>query len=519
MTFFNNLKQDFFFIIGTNVIESPEHTINLAIKIKNICDDLKINFIFKVSFDKANRTSIESYRGIDIYDAIKIFKKLKELNIKILTDIHEPFQAEIIKNYVDIIQIPAFLCRQTDLLIAAAKTDKIIQIKKGQFTTSESLHKSAEKIRLNGNNKIILCERGTMFGYNDLIVDSRNLIKLRGDNLVSMDITHCLQQPSKIEDDGIIKSGGLREFIPEMAKLAITFNCNGIFMEVHEEPDKALCDGPTQLPLDNLQSLLFYLKKFHLKINSLQYKKFNKKICFIPARYKSSRLPGKPLLKINGKTMINRVYNNVKKCKLIDEVIVLTDDERIREEVVKINGKCEIITDNCLNGTERIVKFIEKNKYDCDLIINVQGDEPYINPNDIDMCIENFINNDDEKMKCSTLHFNINKNIDSRNTGKIVLDKYNNILYCSRNIIPGTKNNKINSDNQYYGHKGIFVFDKKYLLNEYLNGNSPYQISEDIEWLKILEDGYRINSCLIKEPEISVDTKQDFDFLVDKYEK
>ena len=254
------------------------------------------------------------------------------------------------------------------------------------------------------------------------------------------------------------------------------------------------------------------------------FRTFKKKVCFIPSRFQSSRLPGKPLLKIANKTIINRVYDQVKKCKLIDDIIVLTDDDRIKEEVEKFGGNVAMVTEECLNGTERIVKYI-KNNYDCcDLVINVQGDEPYINPENIDMCIQNFI---DKKylipdMKCSTLHFKYDKKdeVIKRSNSKIVLDKYDNILYCSRNIIPGLKKNYYNDNTLYYGHIGVFVFDKEYLLNEYLNKNTKYQLYEDIEWLKILEDGYKINSVLVENNhEFGVDTNEDYIYLCEKYQK
>ena len=187
-------------------------------------------------------------------------------------------------------------------------------------------------------------------------------------------------------------------------------------------------------------------------------------ICFIPARYESSRLPGKPLLKINDKTIINLVYEQVKKCKLIDKIIILTDSSLILNEVNNFGGYCEIINEECLNGTERIVKFIKKNLEHFKhpkFIINVQGDEPYINPDHIDTCIQNYTKCN-KFTKCSTLHYKINdyENLSNRSMGKLVLDKYNNIMYASRNIIPGTKKSEKSKHVIYYGHIGIFVFNK-----------------------------------------------------------
>lgn len=250
-------------------------------------------------------------------------------------------------------------------------------------------------------------------------------------------------------------------------------------------------------------------------------------LCFIPCRYNSSRLPGKPLLKINNKTIIRLVYEQVKKARTIDQIIVLTDDSRIKEEVDSFapHGTC-FMTGNASNGTERIVNFIKKawNKFPYDTIVNVQGDEPFINPKNIDLCVENYWNKKDKivDMKCSTLHYIYNNfdDIFHRSNGKLVLDKSNNILYASRNIIPGLKRKPYDKKLTYYGHIGVFVFDAIYLVDEYLNGKTPYQLSEDIEWLKILEDGYKINSVLVDEEshERGVDVQDDYDYLKNKYQ-
>ncbi len=252
---FEDLKNEFFIMAGPNVIESEEHIFKMAKELKRICERLKVKFIFKSSFDKANRSSIKSYRGLGKFRGLEILKKVRnELRIPIITDIHDASQAELVKDVVDIIQIPAFLCRQTDLLKAAAETGKIIHIKKGQFLSGEAMHQCVAKLLAFGNNKIILCERGNMYGYGDLVVDPRNLIYLKGpNNLVSMDITHCLQQPSQLQLDGTMKSGGLRQFIPYMGKIAVVCGVNGIFMEVHDKPDESKCDAPTQFPLENFE--------------------------------------------------------------------------------------------------------------------------------------------------------------------------------------------------------------------------------------------------------------------------
>ena len=258
---YDNLKNNFFIMCGPNVIESEEHTIQMAKNLKKIFSNYNINFIFKTSFDKANRSSLNSYRGLGLDEGLRILKKIKnELDLHIITDIHESWQAKPVAEVVDIIQIPAFLCRQTDLLKAVAETGKIIHVKKGQMCSAEQMHKCKEKIITFGNPNVILCERGNSFGYQDLVVDPRNLIWLKSDtNLVSMDITHCLQQPSQKMADGTVKSGGYRDLIPFMGKMAISLGVDGIFIEVHDNPEKALCDGPTQWPLDKLEWLLDYL--------------------------------------------------------------------------------------------------------------------------------------------------------------------------------------------------------------------------------------------------------------------
>jgi len=220
-----------------------------------------VDFIFKVSFDKANRTSINSYRGVGFQEGLRILKRIKdELHLKIITDIHEPWQAKPISEIVDVIQIPAFLCRQTDLLKAAAETGKIIHVKKGQSFSADVMHKCKEKIIGFGNPNVILCERGSMYGYQDLVVDPRNLIWLKSEtNKVSMDITHCLQRPAQKVSDGTVKAGGLRELVPYMGKMAVALGVDGIFLEVHEKPEEALCDAPTQWKLDKLEWLLDYI--------------------------------------------------------------------------------------------------------------------------------------------------------------------------------------------------------------------------------------------------------------------
>ena len=267
---FKTLKNNFFIICGPNVIESREHVFKMCRAIKSILEPLNIPFIFKVSFDKANRTSLSSYRGIALEEACEIFRDLRqELGVYIITDIHEAYQIDLIKDYVDIIQIPAFLCRQTDLLIAAGNSQKIIHIKKGQFCGAETMHHCVKKILSTGNNRILLCERGNMFGYNDLVVDPRNLVKLRSpDNLVTMDITHCLQKPGGLNVNGNVCSGGERFLIPYMGRTAVTLGVNGIFMEVHDNPEESLCDAPTQFPLNKLGDFVRELINIRKVVNN-----------------------------------------------------------------------------------------------------------------------------------------------------------------------------------------------------------------------------------------------------------
>lgn len=256
---------------GPNVIETEEHTLSMAQKLKDIFLKYDVDFVFKVSFDKANRSSLNSYRGPGLNEGLRILKRIKEeVGVKIITDVHESWQAKPVSEVADIIQIPAFLCRQTDLLKAVAETGKIIHVKKGQMCSAEQMHKCKEKIIAFGNSNVILCERGNSFGYQDLVVDPRNLIWLKSNtNKVSMDITHCLQQPSQKMADGTIKSGGYRELIPHMGKMALALGVDALFMEVHDNPDKALCDGPTQWSLDKLEWLLEYLN-IKKKINKIK---------------------------------------------------------------------------------------------------------------------------------------------------------------------------------------------------------------------------------------------------------
>ena len=245
------------------------------------------------------------------------------------------------------------------------------------------------------------------------------------------------------------------------------------------------------------------------------------RICaLIPARYQSSRLPGKPLLKIGDNTIIQRTYQQTIKSKLINDVFVVTDDDRIMEHIQEIGGKAIKITDECLNGTERICKALQVLDESYDIIVNVQGDEPFIDPENIDLCIAKYLENENDKMMvCTTIHTileDVNE-ISNRTIGKMVIDKYDNVMYCSRAVIPHTKNGQLDKNNKYNGHIGIFVFRRSYLPKFLSDENTPAQLSEDIEWLKIMEHGYRLKSYAVKTSEIGINTIEDFNYLSKKY--
>ena len=253
-------------------------------------------------------------------------------------------------------------------------------------------------------------------------------------------------------------------------------------------------------------------------------------IGLIPARYQSSRLPGKPLLKFGTETMIQKVYQQTIQSELIDKAYVLTDDIRVKESVEEIGGNCLMITDECLNGTERICIAINKHPelfQNVKYIVNVQGDEPYINPKHIDTAIRK-MNDSKEKLisnsniKCSTLHYRIEKEEELNNTsiGKLVLNYNDEIMYCSRNCIPANKSQGPNLKRcNYYAHIGLFVFDFEYLKNNYYNKpNTPLQLEEDIEWLKLLEQGNRIVSSCVDDYEIGVNLPEDYTYLLNKYQ-
>jgi len=247
-------SKKFCLIAGPCQLETEQHAMDMSGKIKEITSKLGINFIYKTSFDKANRTSLKGKRGIGLEQSLPIFDKIKkELNVPILTDIHNAEQCSIVAKHVDILQIPAFLCRQTDLLIAAAKTKKIINVKKGQFLAPWDMVNVTKKISDSGNNNILVTERGASFGYNTLVSDMRSLpIMAKNGYPVIFDATHSVQQPGGQGD----KSGGQREFVEHLSRAAIAVGVAGVFMETHQDPDSAPSDGPNMIPLSNLENLL-----------------------------------------------------------------------------------------------------------------------------------------------------------------------------------------------------------------------------------------------------------------------
>jgi 2-dehydro-3-deoxyphosphooctonate aldolase (KDO 8-P synthase) len=246
---------------GPCVIESEDFTLKMAESIRKVCDRLNISFVFKSSFDKANRTSINSFRGQSMESGLKILQRVKdEIGVPVVTDIHESYQASIVAEVADILQIPAFLCRQTDLLMAAAATGKTINIKKGQFLAPWDMNNVVRKLEACGAKNILLTERGTSFGYNTLVVDFRSLPQMRELGYpVVFDATHSVQMPGGGGD----KSGGQRHFVPYLAKAAAAVGIDALFMEVHENPDEALSDGPNMIPLAQLEEVLKQIISIH----------------------------------------------------------------------------------------------------------------------------------------------------------------------------------------------------------------------------------------------------------------
>ena len=248
----------FVLIAGPCQMESAQHGLEMATALKELTAKLGIPFIFKASFDKANRTSVNGIRGMGLDAGMQAFADIKsKLGVLCLTDIHEPYQCAVAAEVVDVLQIPAFLCRQTDLLLAAGKTGKTINVKKGQFLAPWDMKNVANKIASTGNKNILLTERGTSFGYNTLVVDMRGLPQMKQTGYpVIFDATHSVQQPGGLGG----ASGGQREFAPVLANAAITAGIAGIFIETHEHPDSAPSDGPNMIPLDQMEMMLKNLK-------------------------------------------------------------------------------------------------------------------------------------------------------------------------------------------------------------------------------------------------------------------
>ncbi len=259
-------SNNFFLLAGPCVIEGEEMALHIAEEIIKITDRLKIPFIFKGSYRKANRSRLDSFTGIGDEKALKILRKVSEtFDIPTVTDIHEAHEAAMAAEYVDVLQIPAFLCRQTDLLVAAAQTGKVVNIKKGQFLSAEAMKYAVNKVRDAGNNLVMLTERGTTFGYQDLVVDYRGIPEMKKNNCpVIMDITHSLQQPNQAS--GV--TGGKPELIETIARAAIAVGADGIFIETHPDPSIAKSDGANMLRLDKLESLLSHLSVIRQSIQT-----------------------------------------------------------------------------------------------------------------------------------------------------------------------------------------------------------------------------------------------------------
>ncbi len=256
MISFDN-QRNFFLIAGPCVVEGEETTLNIAVEIKRICEELDIPFLFKASYRKANRSSLHSFTGIGDEAALSVLAKVKaELGVHVVTDIHTEAEAQRAADVADVLQIPAFLCRQTDLLVAAARTGRYVNIKKGQFLSPEAMRFAVEKVRESGNSRVMVTERGTSFGYQDLIVDFRGIKALRENRCPAvLDCTHSLQQPN--QPKGV--TGGRPDLIETIAKAGVAVGFDGLFMETHPEPARALSDGANMLPLHELKPLLMKL--------------------------------------------------------------------------------------------------------------------------------------------------------------------------------------------------------------------------------------------------------------------
>lgn len=248
-------------IAGPCVIESRDLCLQVAETVKDICTRLGLGFLFKASFDKANRSSLASFRGPGLEKGLEILEEVRRrVEVPVLTDIHEAHQAEAVAKVVDVLQIPAFLCRQTDLVVSAARTGKVVNVKKGQFLAPWDMKNVVEKVTATGNRRLLLTERGTSFGYNTLVVDLRSLAILRTFGFpVVFDATHSVQVPGGLGH----ASGGQREFVPLLSRAAAATGVDALFLEVHPDPDRALSDGPNMWPLHRLEALLSQIRDLH----------------------------------------------------------------------------------------------------------------------------------------------------------------------------------------------------------------------------------------------------------------
>ncbi|MFA5393758.1 MAG: 3-deoxy-8-phosphooctulonate synthase [Candidatus Ratteibacteria bacterium] len=250
-------KNPFCLIAGPCVVENEKITLAIAEKLKKICERLSIPLIFKASYDKANRTSVCSFRGPGLKKGLQVLARVKaETGLPVLSDIHQPSEAKPASEVLDVIQVPAFLCRQTDLLLAAGRTNRVVNVKKGQFVAPEDTARFVDKIKSTGNSRVLLTERGTFFGYHNLVVDFCGFQVMSAFAPIIFDATHSVQQPALGE-----VSGGRREFVPLLIRGALAAGCAGLFLEVHPKPEEALSDGPNMIRLDNLTPLLEQAKE------------------------------------------------------------------------------------------------------------------------------------------------------------------------------------------------------------------------------------------------------------------
>ncbi|KPK62652.1 MAG: 2-dehydro-3-deoxyphosphooctonate aldolase [Planctomycetes bacterium SM23_32] len=245
-------------VAGPCVIEGRQLCLDVAGRLKEACSQVGLPYVFKASFDKANRTSVSSFRGVGLEEGLRVLGEVREqVGVPVLTDVHLPSQAEAAARVVDVLQIPAFLCRQTDLITAAGRTGLPVNLKKGQFMAPEDMARAAEKVASTGNNRVLLCERGTCFGYHDLVVDMRSIVRMKAIGYpVLFDATHSTQQPGALGTE----SGGQSEMVAPLAAAAVAPGADGVFVETHPDPDRALSDARTMLQLDAVPHLLERLK-------------------------------------------------------------------------------------------------------------------------------------------------------------------------------------------------------------------------------------------------------------------